>query len=123
MPVDGQGGEKLSLMERFYSILLDDAVERGLLRNDFYFLGDEALDSFKRMQGYEHSTDFPGTRLEQAYLILAEPERHVRNAIAEANGFTFGDQPQLPGGFVLFWGDGQEPGDRAVIRRYRPRSI
>lgn len=122
MPVDGQGGEKLPLMERFYSILLDDAVERGLLRDDFYFLGDEILGSFKRMQGYEHPTDFPGSRLEHAYLILAEPERHVRNAIAEANGFTFGDQPLLPGGIVLLWDDGQELGDRTVIRHYRPRS-
>jgi hypothetical protein len=38
VPVDAQGGEKLAAMERLYSILTDDAVERGLMREDFYFL-------------------------------------------------------------------------------------
>ena len=55
-PVDAQGGEKLAAMERLYSILTDDAVERGLMREDFYFLSDELLASFKRMQGYDPTT-------------------------------------------------------------------
>lgn len=122
LPVDAQGAEKLPLMERFYSILLDDAIERGLLREDFYFLGDEVLATFRKMQGYDAFADFPGLRLEQAYLMLAEPERHVRNAIAEANGFTFGDEPLLPGGAMLIMGDGADPGERMIVRPYRPRS-
>lgn len=122
MPADAQGGEKLPLMERFYSLLLDDALERRLLRDEFYFLSDAVLRSFKRMQGFDASTDFPGSRLEQAYLILAEPERPLRNALAEANGFRLGDEPLLPGGAVIVWGDGAQPDGRTIIRRYRPRS-
>lgn len=122
LPADAQGGEKLALMERFYSILLDDAIERGLLREEFYFLSDAVLGSFKRMQGYDASTAFPGSRLEQAYLILAEPERPLRNAIAEANGFTLGDEPLLPGGAVVFCGNDRQPVERSFFKRYRPRS-
>lgn len=122
MPADAQGGEKLALMERFYSILLDDAIERGLLREEFYFLSDAVLGSFKRMQGYDASASFPGSPPEQAYLILAEAERPLRHAIAEANGFTLGDGPLLPGGAVIVWGDGCPPDNQTIIKRYRPRS-
>jgi len=122
-PVDAQGGEKLSLMERLYSILLDDAVARGMLRDDLYYLGDEVLGSFKIMQGYSPATFFPGTRLEQAYLILAETERNIGLAIAKANGFTLPDQPLLPGGMVLvFDGSGGLPTRQLVVRGYTPRS-
>ena len=110
-------------MERFYSILLDDALERGMLREEFYFLSDAVLGSFKKMQRYATTTEFPGSPLEQAYLILAEPECPLRNAIAEANGFALGDEPLLPGGAVVVLGSGRQPADRTIIRRYRPRSI
>ena|ERR1700674_2093302 len=50
LPVDAQNGEKLYRMERLYSILTDDAVERSLRREEFYFLSDEVLTCFKRMQ-------------------------------------------------------------------------
>lgn len=105
LPVDAQGGEKLASMERLYSILLDDAIERGLMCDDFYFLSDEVLGSFKRMQGYDLSTYFPGSRIEQAYLILAETERQMRKAIAEANGFKLSDKPMLPGGMMIAFDD------------------
>jgi hypothetical protein len=59
-PIDAQGGEKLHKMERLYSILTDDAVERGLTRQEFYFLSDRTLASFKRMQGYPIDTYFTG---------------------------------------------------------------
>lgn len=119
MPADAQGGEKLALMERLYSTLLDDAVERGMLSEDLYFLSDEVLGTFKRMQGYKPDASFPGARLEQAYLILAEPELNVRNAILEANGIAIGDQPMLPGGLVLSFGSA---GKTTIIRNYLPRS-
>jgi hypothetical protein len=110
-------------MERLYSILLDDAVERGMMRDEFYFLSGEVLGAFKRMQGYHPQTLFPGSPIEQAYLILAEPERQVRLAIAEANGFVIDDHPLLPGGKMLAVGchDSQQT-DRMVIRCYMPRS-
>jgi hypothetical protein len=123
LPVDAQGGEKLAFMERLYSILLDDAVERGMMCDDFYFLSGEVLDAFKRMQGHHPHTSFPGSAIEQAYLILAGPERQVRFAIAEANGFVIDDQPLLPGGRLLALGsDGAQQSDRMVIRTYVPRS-
>lgn len=122
LPVDAQGGEKLALMERLYSILVDDAVERGLICEDFYFLSDEVLGSFKKMQGYDVTTHFPGSRLEQAYLILAETERHMRHAIAEANGFVLDSGPLLPGGMMIAFDDRDGPHQgRVVFQGYSPR--
>ena len=46
-------------MERLYSILTDDAVERGLMRDEFYSLGDEVLGELKRMQGFDPKLIFP----------------------------------------------------------------
>ncbi len=123
MPVDAQGGEKLALMERLYSILTDDAVERDLMREEFYFLSDELLASFKRMQGYDPATFFPGSRIEQAYLILAEGELEMRRAIAEANGVPMTDQPLLPGGLYLVLPETcGEPQKCIVVQTYVPRS-
>ncbi|WP_242127249.1 cytochrome c3 family protein [Sphingobium sp. Sx8-8] len=116
LPVDAQGGEKLPMMRRFYSILLDDAIERHLERTEFYFLSESTLHSFKEMQGYPDA-EFPGCPLEQAFLILAEPELKVRNAIAKENGFSFGDQPLLPGGILFVSPDGR----RRIIKRYQLR--
>jgi hypothetical protein len=122
-PVDAQGGEKLASMERLYSILTDDGVERGLMREEFYFLSDEVLACFKRMQGYDPETYFPGSHIEQAYLILAECELGMRRAIAEANGMPMTDLPLLPGGIylVLPEKDG-EPRRSIIVRTYVPRS-
>ncbi len=123
LPVDAQGGEKLASMERLYSILTDDAVERGLMRDDFYFLTDEFLTSFKRMQGYDATTYFPGSRIEQAYLILADGEAGARRALAAANGVPMTDQPLLPGGlYLVVAGEGGEPHKGIVIQTYVPRS-
>ncbi|MBI2240938.1 MAG: hypothetical protein HYU59_09075 [Magnetospirillum gryphiswaldense] len=121
LPVDAQGGEKLALMERLYSILVDDAVERGLMREDFYFLSDEALETFRGMQGYGANTHFPGSRLEQAYLILAEPEKQLRRAVAEANGFALGDIPLLPSGMMIVLDDDGRQSEPRVFQGYSPR--
>ena len=123
LPVDAQGGEKLRSMERLYSILTDDAVERGLMRDEFYFLSDEFLSLFKRIQGYDASTYFPGSRIEQAYLILAEGEASVRRALAEINGVPMPDRPLLPGGLCLVLADdGGRPNKGIVVQAYVPRS-
>ncbi|MFL5141933.1 MAG: hypothetical protein ACJ8DP_01095 [Microvirga sp.] len=109
-------------MERLYSILTDDAVERGLIRNEFYFLSDEVLASFKRMQGFDPDTYFPGSRVEQAYLILAECELNTRRATVEAQGLPMTDQPLLPGGMYLVVTEmGTKKG--ILIQTYVPRSI
>lgn len=123
MPVDAQGGEKLALMERLYSILTDDAVERHLTYERFYYLSDQLLNSFKRMQGFDPVTQFPGGRVEQAYLILAECEVGTRRAMAEASGVPFVGEPLLPGGCYLgLAGQHGRPGRSVVIRTYVPRT-
>lgn len=122
-PVDSQGGEKLNSMERLYSILLDDAVDRGLMREDFYYLSDRTLRTLKKMQSYDEDTFFPGSRLEQAYLILAETERSFRHAIAEANGFPILNEPMLPGALTIFFDNVDPPNQKPLIlHRYSPRS-
>ncbi len=123
MPVDAQGGEKLALMERLFSILTDDAVERNLTCDKFYYLSDQLLNSFKRMQGFDPATHFPGARVEQAYLILAECELGIRRAMAEESGVPFVGEPLLPGGYYLgLAGQHGRPGRSVVIRTYVPRT-
>jgi hypothetical protein len=122
LPVDAQGGEKLRLMERLYSILVDDAVDRGLMNDELYFLSDEVLQTFGRMQGYDQPASFPGARLEQAYLMLAEPERNVRQAIGEANGFNLPNGPLLPGGMVLMFETDTRARSGFAIPRYPVRT-
>jgi len=95
--MDAQGGEKLDYMERLYSILAQDATERGILRDDLYYLSDAVLVRFKLFQSFSADTFFPGSRVHQAYLIWAQASLGTRRAIAEANGFSMTDQPILPG--------------------------
>jgi hypothetical protein len=121
-PVDTQGGEKLQKMERLYSILTDDAVERGLTREEFYFLSDKTLATFKRMQGYPTDTYFPGARVEQAYLILAECELGIRQSTVELDGMPMPDKPLLPGGlFLVFPETDGKPRRSLLIQTYVPR--
>ena len=121
-PVDAQGGEKLASMERLYSILTDDAVERGLMRGEFYFLSNQLLASFKKMQGYGPTTFFPGSRIEQAYLILAEGELGARRAVARANGVPMTDEPLLPGGLYMVLSDDRGRPKSIVVQTYVARS-
>lgn len=123
LPVDAQGGEKLHSAERFFSILTDDAVERGLMRDDFYFLSDNVLASLKHIQGYDPTTYFPGSRIEQAYLILAECELGMRRAMAEAGGIPMTSEPLLPGGlYLVFPKRSNETRKTMIVRTYVPRS-
>jgi hypothetical protein len=121
-PVDAQGGEKLQKMERLYSILTDDAVERGLTHEEFYFLSDNTLASFKKMQGYPIATYFPGARVEQAYLILAECELKIRQSTVELDGMPMPNKPLLPGGLFLVFPEADgEPRRSLLIQTYVPR--
>lgn len=121
LPVDAQNGEKLKEMERLYSILTDDAVERELMREEFYFLSGELLDCFKRMQGYSWAS-FPGAPVEQAYLILAECEYGVRESMAKAEGVPAPDRPLLPGGMYLVFASQRGQARKAiVVQTYMPR--
>lgn len=101
-PVDAQGGEKLTCMQRLFGILADDAEERGAAQEELYFLSDDFLEFLKRMQGYEVAMAFPGARLEQACTILATSEPSVRSALAEANGFGAPHFLLPPGSMYLY---------------------
>ena len=97
LPVDAEGGEKLALMERFYCILYQDSIERGLNFECFYSLSEQVIQILKRMQGYSASTQFPGNSLQQAFTILATAEKGLRDEILNANGFSAQAEPFLPG--------------------------
>jgi hypothetical protein len=86
-PMDLQGGEKIDLMMEAYELLLVNAKKRGTLCDDFYFVGDQMLNSFKKLQGFESNIVFPGCRLEQAFLIWRQTPRHTLHALLQANGF------------------------------------
>ena len=122
LPTDAQGGEKLASMERLYSILTDDAAESGLDVDSFYFLSDEFLGTLKRMQGFQSEIYFPGARVEQAYLILAEVEAGLRRELAAADGIPAPDRPLLPGGLYLVHSQEDGSFESAVIQTYAART-
>jgi hypothetical protein len=68
-PMDSEGGDDNDVITHYFGLLLTDATERNLLREDFYFLHDRVLETFKKLQGLDPELVFPGTPLEQAYLI------------------------------------------------------
>jgi len=110
-------------MERLYSILVDDGVDRGVMSEEFYFLSDTFLSALKRIQGIEPSSEFPGGRVEQAYLILAESECATRRAIAEMVGTHLINQPFLPGGVYIETSQkGTQHGHAILMQSYHPRT-
>jgi hypothetical protein len=66
LPMDAQNGEKIETLPRLYSILFQDACERGLTSDDYYYLSPSVLAKFKMFQGFEPSDEFAGYRIEQA---------------------------------------------------------
>lgn len=82
--MDAQGGEKIDTMERLYSILAADAKERGILRDDFYFISNDVLGRFKMFQGFDCFAPFPGYRVEQAFHIWAQcPQKMLQALVSE----------------------------------------
>jgi hypothetical protein len=124
LPMDAQGGEKIAYMERLYYVLATDAEERGLLRDDFYFISDEVLSRFKTLQEFESSTPFPGSRVQQAYLIWAQCTLSMRKSIAGANGFSMTSEPILPGeADIVFEDENRQPNASTIFKNprwYRP---
>jgi hypothetical protein len=91
LPMDAEGGENIDLMIALFRTLLEDAVERELLCDRYYFVGDEVLRTFKRFQTIPKHRQFPGTRLEQAYLIWRQTPPVVLPALLRANGLELPD--------------------------------
>jgi hypothetical protein len=95
--------------------------KRGLMREEFYFLSDEVLMSFERKQGYEW-VDFPGARIERAYLILAECEYGIRESTAKREAVPAPDRPLLPGGMYLVYPEHEgRPRKTVLLQTYMPR--
>lgn len=92
--MDAQGGENIEEMVGLLGYLASDAQERGILCDKYYFLSDQYLNTCKNFQGIEHSTGFPGTRLEQAYWIWRQTPCQMLLAILSAN------DSELPPNFV-----------------------
>ena len=110
-------------MERLYSILLDDAIQRKMLRDDFYFFYDHLLAWLKDRHGFDSSAHFSGSRLEQAYLILTEPAPSMRQAIAKANGISCEPERLLPGEIMISLDEGYgKPAEFVKLKTYKPRS-
>lgn len=53
-PFDAEGGDDQERMAGMWAALMDDADQRGLNHDEFYFIGDQMLQFFIGVQGYEH---------------------------------------------------------------------
>lgn len=82
--MDAQEGEKIETMLYLYKALVQDARERELLNDQYYFLSNEVLNAFKRFQGFDPAMQFPGFRLEQACDIWDECPQHTLKAVLKA---------------------------------------
>jgi hypothetical protein len=80
-----------------------DGNERGMLRDDFYYLTELILQKFKVAQSIDPFLEFPGGPLEQAYLIWRQTPRGMLNAILNANGYSLPDDFIQLGGVTLFF--------------------
>lgn len=109
LPMNAQGGEKISIMEDLYGRLLVDGERRGLLDGNYYYLSSEVLKKFKWFQGFEAWDKFPGPRIEQAYLIWKQAPKQAADAILAANGFpNLRSRPPARGGMLIVMDDGEE---------------
>lgn len=52
-PLNAQGGDDQDEMAFLYGLLADNADERGLDHDQFYFISDEMLSFFNQWQGYD----------------------------------------------------------------------
>ena len=86
LPMDAEGGDNIDLTACFFNALVEDARKRDLLCDEYYFLSDSALRTFKRFQCINPDLKFPGYRVEQAYLIWRQTSRAVLRLLLEANG-------------------------------------
>ena len=86
--MDYQGGDNIDLIETFFDALVTDAKQRELLCDEYYFVSDSALRTFKRFQCINPDLEFPGYRIEQAHLIWRQTSRAVLRWLLEANGAT-----------------------------------
>jgi hypothetical protein len=89
--MDAEGGEKIDLLTALFGSLIADAKQRHLLTDEYYYLSDDVLETFKAFQSIPRQLAFPGSRLEQAFLIWRQTPRCTLNALLQANGFSLPD--------------------------------
>lgn len=53
-PLGAEGGDDQDEAAYLYGLLCDDARERGISEDEYYFISDDLLSLFVRFQGYEH---------------------------------------------------------------------
>lgn len=86
--MDEEGGDNIDLAAAFFYALGRDARDREVISDEYYFISDFALRTFKKLQGIDRDFEFPGYRVEQAYLIWRQTSRPVLRALMEANDAT-----------------------------------
>lgn len=104
LPMDAQGGENIDILTALFSTLVADAKKRKMLNDEYYYLSDEVLRIFKAFQGLSPDLPFPGSRLEQSFLIWQQTPREMLNAILRANGIFFPKDFLQMGSFILVTG-------------------
>ena len=85
LPVDAEGGEQLGQMALLFGALLEDANSRGILSDRYYFLSDEVLLAFRRMQTIPDDAQIIGPRFQQAYVIWNQAPTATIVAVIRAN--------------------------------------
>jgi hypothetical protein len=103
LPMDAEGGDDNDLITEYFSILVEDAKHRHMLCDEFYFISDDALRVFKRFQSIREDLEFPGCRLEQAYLIWRQTPRATLHSLLSANGFELPDDFIQTGPISFFY--------------------
>lgn len=91
LPMDAEGGEKIDLFTGFLGALLIDSQVNNITKEEYYHFDNHALNIFKELQGIPTHTNFPGSSLEQAYLIWNQTPRQMMNAILKQLDVTLPD--------------------------------
>jgi hypothetical protein len=102
LPMDAQNGEKIELLAELYTRLLNDAEAKNQLSDEWYFLSDEVLLTFMRLQGFVNPINFVNSRLAKAVAIWRYSPSTMR-MIMSANGVEPTPDVFITGSGVLIW--------------------
>lgn len=91
LPMDAEGGENIDLMTGMFGALMEDARRRRIPFEPFYTLSQSSILAFKRIQGISERMYFPGSPIEQAYLIWNQTPRGMFEAILASLGVQVPD--------------------------------
>lgn len=89
LPVDAQGGDDLNNAFYYLDSLLNDANNKKLNHNDFYYIDEHMLLFFMQLQGCEHMADLLGSHkfstLEIAHEIWRQSPPNMIRELVKAN--------------------------------------